>query len=137
MGFFHAPWRRVRAVIFPFVRMAFLLLVGMWIGVGLMSSTATGAAEYDPVLFAIGLATLFAFACTFMAFLIFRNRTWRSRRAPGEERCEQLSDRLWQLQEAEQRSRTFLESQGDLIVRRDRDGTHHLCQRSLLRARRP
>src|SRR5262245_3222107 len=105
MGFFHAPWRRVRTLIFSFVRMAFLLLVGVWIGIGLVSSTATGAAEYDPVLFATGLATLFAFACTFMAFLIFRNRIWRGRALRMEERCEALSDQLWQMQEAEQRSR--------------------------------
>src|SRR6218665_3750346 len=122
MGFLHAPWRRVRALIFPFVRMAFLLMVGVWIGIGLVSSTATGTTEYDPVLFAIGIATLFAFACTFMAFLIYRNRTWGGRARRMEERCEQLSDQLWQLQEAEQRSRAFLESQSDLIVRRQRDG---------------
>ncbi|MET0277168.1 MAG: histidine kinase dimerization/phospho-acceptor domain-containing protein, partial [Pseudorhodoplanes sp.] len=102
--------------------MSFLLLVGVWIGIGLVSSTATGTSEYDPVLFAIGIASLLAFACTFMACLIFRNRTWRSRARKLDERCEQLSDRLWQLQEAEQRSRTFLETQSDLIVRRRRDG---------------
>ncbi len=123
MGFFRAPWRRVGALLFRFVRMAFLLLVGMWIGVGLVSSTATGTSEYDPVLFAIGIATLLAFACTFMAFLMFRNRVWRNRARHLEERCEQLSDQVWQWQEAEQRSRAFLESQSDLIVRRRRDGT--------------
>ncbi len=122
MGFIHAPWRRVRALVFRFARMAFLLLVGVWIGFGLMSSTATGTSDYDPVLFAIGIAALLAFACTFMAFLIYRNRIWRGRARRMEERCEQLSDRIWQLQEAEQRSRAFLESQGDLIVRRRRDG---------------
>jgi signal transduction histidine kinase/CheY-like chemotaxis protein len=122
MGFIHAPWRHVRALVFRFARMAFLLLVGVWIGFGLLSSTASGTSDYDPVMFAIGIAALLAFACTFMAFLIYRNRVWRGRARRTEERCEQLSDRVWQLQEAEQRSRAFLESQGDLIVRRRRDG---------------
>jgi PAS domain S-box-containing protein len=122
MGFLHAPWRSVRALAFSFVRMAFLLMAGVWIGVGLVSSATTGTSDYNPELFAIGIATLFAFACTFMAFLVFRNRIWRGRALRTEERCEQLQDRLWQLQEAEQRSRAFLESQGDLIVRRGRDG---------------
>src|SRR5262249_23687953 len=63
-----------------------------------------------------------AFACTFMAFLIFRNRIWRARTRRLRRRCERLSDQIWQLQETEQRSRAFLESQGDLIVRRRRDG---------------
>jgi PAS domain S-box-containing protein len=122
MGFIHAPWQRVRALVFRFARMAFLLLVGIWIGFGLLSSTVTGNSDYNPQTFAIGIAALLAFACTFMAFLIHRNRVWRGRARRTQERCEQLSDRIWQLQEAEQRSRAFLESQGDLIVRRRRDG---------------
>jgi PAS domain S-box-containing protein len=122
MGFIHAPWRRARALVFSFARMAFLLLVGVWIGFGLLSSAVIGNSDYNPEMFAIGIAALLAFACTFMAFLIHRNRVWRGRARRTEERCEQLSDRMWQLQEAEQRSRAFLESQGDLIVRRRRDG---------------
>ena len=108
MGFLHAPWRRVRAPILRFVRMSFLLLCGGWMCGWRMSSTATGAAEYDPVLFAIGIATLFAFACTFMAYLVARNRMWRNHARKLEERFERNSDQLWQLQEAEQRARAFL-----------------------------
>ena len=64
MGFLHTPWRSVRALAFSFVRMAFLLMAGVWIGVGLVSSATTGTSDYNPELFAIGIATLFAFACT-------------------------------------------------------------------------
>ena len=122
MKFTHAPWPRLRDLAFRFVRMAFLLPVGIWIGFGLLSGSAMGASTYDPGMFAIGIAALLAFACTFMAFLIYRNRVWRGRARRMTERCERMSDQMWQLQEAEQRSRAFLESQGDLIVRRRRDG---------------
>ena len=36
-----------------------------------------------------------------------------------EARIEELSDRNWELREAEERARSLLEAQGDLIVRRD------------------
>jgi PAS domain S-box-containing protein len=39
-----------------------------------------------------------------------------------EERLEGLSDHNWELKEAEERARSFLEAQGDVIVRRDGDG---------------
>jgi PAS domain S-box-containing protein len=39
-----------------------------------------------------------------------------------EERLEAASDRNWELKEAEERARSFLEAQGDVIVRRDGDG---------------
>ncbi len=123
MGLVHAPWRRVRAQLFRFLRMVFLLLVGIWIGFGLISGSATGTAQYNPEMFAIGIATLLAFACTLLAYLIFRNRVWRARARKAEERADQLSDRLWQLQESEQHARAMLESQGDLIVRRRCDNT--------------
>lgn len=112
------PWGIIRPLIFRFVRMAFFLLAGVWIGIGLLSSTATGTTQYDPVLFAIGIATLFAFTCTFAAFLIHRNRAWRARARTLQARNEELSDRIRRLQEASERERAFLDLQGDLIVRR-------------------
>ncbi|MFN3350321.1 MAG: ATP-binding protein [Pseudorhodoplanes sp.] len=101
--------------------MAFLMLIGVWIGTGLIASTAAG--NYNPALFAVGVSALFAFVCTFAAFLIFRNRVWRSYARRLERRNEDLSDRVWHLQEAEQKARAFLDMQGDLIVRRKPDGT--------------
>ena len=123
MRFSSGPWRRIGAFILRVARMAFLLMVGIWIGLGLLSSAVSGNSAYDPVMFAIGIAALLAFACTFMAFLIHRNRIWRSVARRLEERCEELSDRNWQLHEAEERARALLEAQGDLIVRRKSDGT--------------
>ena len=35
---------------------------------------------------------------------------------------EELADRNWELKEAEERARSLLEAQGDLIVRRDSEG---------------
>ncbi|WP_409724918.1 ATP-binding protein [Pseudorhodoplanes sp.] len=97
------------------------MLIGVWIGTGLIASTAAG--NYNPALFAVGVSALFAFVCTFAAFLIFRNRVWRSYARRLERRNEDLSDRVWHLQEAEQKARAFLDMQGDLIVRRKPDGT--------------
>ena len=116
------PEGGVRSILFSFARMAFFLVAGVWIGFGLLASTTTGTSTYDPALFAIGLAALFAFVCTFAAFLIYRNRVWRSRALALEERNEDLSDRIWSLQEAEQRALSFLDMQGDLIVRRNVHG---------------
>ncbi len=112
------PRGGIRAFLFRIVRMAFLLLVGIWIGIGLLSATVTSTSNYDPALFAIGVATLFAFVCTFAAFLIYRNRVWRSYALRLEARNEDLSDRTWKLQEAEERARSFLDMQGDVIARR-------------------
>ena len=114
-------WSQIRRFVFGFVRMAFLMLIGIWIGTGLIASTAAG--NYNPALFAVGVSALFAFVCTLAAFLIFRNRVWRSYARRLELRNEDLSDRVWQLQEAEQKARAFLDMQGDLIVRRKPDGT--------------
>jgi signal transduction histidine kinase/CheY-like chemotaxis protein len=116
------PWGRARSILFKLVRMAFLLLVGIWIGIGLLASTVTGKSNYDPGLFAIGLSALFAFVCTFAAFLIHRNRVWRGIARKAQARNEELSDRVWRLQESEERARSFLDMQGDLIVRRRPDG---------------
>src|ERR1700730_14795494 len=43
----------------------------------------------------------------------------RARIAELEAQVEELSDRNWEIKEAEERARSFLEAQGDLIVRRD------------------
>ncbi|MGV3634703.1 MAG: ATP-binding protein, partial [Pseudorhodoplanes sp.] len=110
------PHGGLRSFLLRFARIAFLLLVGMWIGVGVVSATRT--TDYDPEMFAAGVAALFAFVCTFAAFLIHRNRVWRSYAKRLEARNEALSDRTWKLQEAEERARSFLDMQGDLIVRR-------------------
>ncbi len=76
----------------------------------------------DSMLFAIGSAAMFAVACAATAFLLFRNRKLRSDVRRLEQRAEELADRNWELKDVEERARSFLEAQGDVIVRRDSDG---------------
>jgi PAS domain S-box-containing protein len=49
-------------------------------------------------------------------------RILRSELHEQDERIEELADRNWELKESEERARSFLESQGDVIVRRDGEG---------------
>ena len=48
-----------------------------------------------------------------------------------ETRLDEAADRNWEISEAQERTTSFLEAQGDVIVRRDADGAHHLRQRRL------
>ena len=77
---------------------------------------------YDPSLFAIGVGGLFSMACGVMLMLLSRNSRLRMELGRAKARCEQLADRAWELKEAEARATSLLESQGDLIVRRDAKG---------------
>ena len=100
-----------------------LLAIGAGIGFGLMSEVKpAGQGAYNPDLFAIGVAGLLALACTFIAYQFCRNRMLKSAVRALEQRAEELSDSNWEMKEAEERARGFLEAQGDLIVRRGSDG---------------
>ena len=114
-------WRRARFFVVRIARIAFPLIIGIGIGLGLMADVDPNG-RYNPHLFAIGVATLLAFVCLFTGYLINRNRVLRAANRQLEARAEELSDRVWELKEAEERARGFLEAQGDLIVRRDRAG---------------
>ncbi|MGE3149819.1 MAG: ATP-binding protein [Pseudorhodoplanes sp.] len=70
------------------------------------------------VLLATAACALLA-ACLALAFALHR-RTKNLHRL--EERHETLSDQHWELKEAHDRARSFLEAQGDVIVRRDAEG---------------
>jgi signal transduction histidine kinase/DNA-binding response OmpR family regulator len=61
-------------------------------------------------------------ACGALALLTRRNRILTAELARIEEQVEDLGDRNWELREAAERSRSFLEALGDVIVRRDADG---------------
>ncbi|MBN8920860.1 MAG: hybrid sensor histidine kinase/response regulator, partial [Rhizobiales bacterium] len=63
-----------------------------------------------------------AFAAA-VGFAIVRDRTLRAERDALREHVESLSDQNWQLREAADRAGSFVEAQGDLIVRRAPDGT--------------
>src|SRR5262245_20239273 len=71
---------------------------------------------------ALGLAALAGGAIGLAVLLFARSRALHRKLHALQERAEALDDRNWELKEAEERARTFLESQGDVIVRRDADG---------------
>jgi len=61
-------------------------------------------------------------ACGALALLTRRNQLLATKLARLEEQIEDLGDRNWELKEAAERSRSFLEALGDAIVRRDAGG---------------
>ena len=110
--------RRLRFLI----RAVGLLVVSFSIAFGFIAGSQADAAQYDPNLFAVGAATLFAIACVALATLTLRNRLLRRKARRLGDRIEELADRNWELREAEERARSLLEAQGDVIVRRDAAG---------------
>jgi signal transduction histidine kinase/CheY-like chemotaxis protein len=77
---------------------------------------------YDPSLFAIGIGGLFCLLCGVMMIVLSRNSRLAMELKRAKIRCEELADSTWELKEAEARATSLLESQGDLIVRRDSGG---------------
>src|SRR5262252_2234083 len=61
-------------------------------------------------------------ACGALALMVRRNRAQRQQIEALESRIEDLADRIWEIREAEERAKSFLEAQGDVIVRRDTSG---------------
>ncbi len=89
---------------------------------GFIAGSRSKDAGYDPHTFAIGASFLFALACVALATLSMRLRWMRRRLRKVALHNEALSDRNWELKEAEERARNLFESQGDLIVLRDASG---------------
>ncbi len=86
---------------------------------GFIAGSRSEHSGYDPNAFAIGASFLFAIACLALATLSMRLRFLRRKMRKIVLHNETLADRNWELQEAEERSRSLFESQGDLIVLRD------------------
>jgi PAS domain S-box-containing protein len=61
-------------------------------------------------------------ACGALALMVRRNHAQRDEIARLETRLEDFSDRAWEVKEAEDRAKSFLEAQGDVIIRRDSAG---------------
>lgn len=57
-----------------------------------------------------------------LIFVCMRYRTAKAVQRTLEAQIEDLSDRVWELREAQERAHSLLEAQGDVIVRRDGDG---------------
>jgi PAS domain S-box-containing protein len=103
-----------------------ILSVSFGIAFGFLAGARGPWAAYDPQMFAVGTAALFGAACGAIGLLIagrirLRAKRHAERRALNA-RIEELADRNWELRENEERARSFLEAQGDLIIRRDGDG---------------
>ncbi|MEJ2377427.1 MAG: ATP-binding protein [Pseudolabrys sp.] len=78
--------------------------------------------NYNPYSYAMGVAALLAVACTVIAYMRVRRRALLAKMRKLEARVDELSDRNWELGESEERLRSLLEAQGDLIVRHDANG---------------
>jgi PAS domain S-box-containing protein len=89
---------------------------------GFLAAMRSPGAHYDPHLFAIGTAALIGAACGAIGLLISRNRTLHAERRATQSQIEDLHDRNWELRESEEHARSFLEAQGDVILRTDSDG---------------
>ncbi|HEY1979707.1 MAG TPA: ATP-binding protein [Xanthobacteraceae bacterium] len=89
---------------------------------GFLSGTMAPAAHYDANSFAIGVAALFGASCGIMGILVSRIRQMKAELRQLEARLDLAEDRNWEIHEAQERTKSFFEAQGDVIVRRDGDG---------------
>ncbi len=124
---------RVRSLPFRVARMAFLTLAGAWIIIGFAVGATSGVAKYEPAAFATGMSVFFALVCGILALQLYRNRRLRNDIKKLEQRNEELSARIWQMHEAEERTRAFLVSQDEMIGQRSRDSA--LTESALAEAR--
>lgn len=116
------PRSRNVAALILFGRSAVVTLSVVSGGLGFFAGIEASRSDYDPNAFALGASALFAMACVAVAWLLVQRRSAAAVRRTLEMRIEELSDRNWELREAEVRARGLLEAQGDLIVRRDASG---------------
>ena len=116
------PHSRNVAALILFGRSAVVTLSIISGALGFYAGIQASSADYDPHAFALGAAALFAAACVVIAGLLMQRRSAKAARHELEMRIEELSDRNWELREAEVRARGLLEAQGDLIARRDATG---------------
>ena len=89
---------------------------------GFLAAMRNPGANYDPHMFAIGAAALFGAACGAMGLFFSHAQRLKQELRVLQQRAEELADRNWELKESEERAKSFLAAQGDVIVRRDADG---------------
>src|SRR3984893_11118645 len=90
---------------------------------GFITGSRSENSGYDPNAFAICASFVFANACAGPATLSMRLRFLHRKRRKIALHNETLAVRNWELKEAEERARSLFESQGDLIVLRDAQGS--------------
>src|SRR6202790_2107822 len=103
---------------------SFMIFSGAFGGAyGFIAGSRSENSGYDPNAFAIGASFLFAIACAGLATLSMRLRFLHRKLRNIAVHSEPLADRNGELKDAEERARSLFESQGDLIVLRDAEGT--------------
>src|ERR1051326_1836819 len=101
-----------------------ILILALLLALVLISPSRADDGGYpdEPLLpFTIGGGLTVA-ALGALVLVVRRIQDLRADKRHLEERIEAFSDYNWELREAEERVRSFLETQGDVIVRRDGDG---------------
>ncbi len=104
------------------VRSAVITSMAFAVAFGFLSGATSPQAHYDPYMFAIGVAALFGASCGGMGIFISRIRQMKGELRDLEARLDKEADRNWELSEAQERTKSFFEAQGDVIVRRDGAG---------------
>src|SRR5471032_2073633 len=113
---------RNKAALVLFGRAVVITLSVVSAALGFLTGVRMQSNTYDPHAYATGAGALFAAACAVIAFMLMRRRAAKIKIRTLEARAEELFDRNWELREAEERARSLLEAQGDLIMRRDASG---------------
>jgi PAS domain S-box-containing protein len=113
---------RNKAALILFGRTVVITLSVISGGLGFLTGVRMQSHTYDPHAYATGAGALFCAACAVIAVMLMRRRVAKEKLRALQARYEDLSDRNWELREAEERARSLLEAQGDLIVRRDAGG---------------
>jgi hypothetical protein len=68
---------------------------------GFLAGARLQSSHNDPYAYATGVGALFAAACAVIAYMLMRQRTHTEKVRTLEARIEELSDRNWELREAE------------------------------------
>ena len=103
-------------------RAAFIALAILAAAAGFLAGARLQGSGYELAGSAIGIGALIVAAFAVIGFLLVRQRAIATAMCLLEARNEELSDRNWELREAEERARSLLAAQGDVIVRRDSTG---------------
>src|SRR4029077_8876886 len=103
-------------------RAAFIALAILAAATGFLAGARLQGSGYELAGSAIGIGALIVAAFAVIGFLLVRQRAIATAMRLLEARNEELSDRNWELREAEERARSLLAAQGDVIVRRDSTG---------------
>jgi signal transduction histidine kinase/CheY-like chemotaxis protein len=84
---------------------------------GFLTGIELQSAQYNPHSYAIGAGFLCAVACTVLAFMLYRRRVAKLRMIALEAQVDELSDKNWELHEAEMQALAQARDQADAANR--------------------